>query len=173
MRQHILDSHISSCQPAFRLTRPLSHQNSNVLSLHPFWRSLGSPNQIPQISGLFTIWTLGKILERLALALLLPHLSISPSFSPLQLAYRKFHSTETALLKLTNDIMDSIDLGKVTILSALDVVCFLRHHIFTFELCATFRTPLLELLHKSLGTATSRQFFPACTGFLYAIESIS
>ena len=36
-------------------------------------------------------------------------------------AYRKFHSTETALLKLTNDIMESIDSGKITILTALDM----------------------------------------------------
>ena len=37
------------------------------------------------------------------------------------LPYRKFHSTETALLKLTNDIMDTIDSGKITILTALDM----------------------------------------------------
>ena len=65
--------------------------------------------------------TIDKILERLALARLLPHLSISPSFSPLQSTYRKFHSTETTLLKLTNDIMDAIDSGKVTILAAQDM----------------------------------------------------
>ena len=35
-------------------------------------------------------------------ARLLPYISISPSFCPLQSAYRKFYSTETALLKLTN-----------------------------------------------------------------------
>ena len=65
--------------------------------------------------------TIGKILERLALARLFPHISISPSFCPLQSAYRKFHSTETALLKLTNDIMETIDSGKITILAALDM----------------------------------------------------
>ena len=65
--------------------------------------------------------TIGKILERLALACLLPHISISPSFGPLQSAYRKYHSTETALLKLTNDIMENIDSGKITILTALDM----------------------------------------------------
>ena len=65
--------------------------------------------------------TIGKILERLALSRLFPHISKSPSFSPLQSAYRKFHSTETALLKLTNDIMESIDSGKITILTALDM----------------------------------------------------
>ena len=80
--------------------------------------SKSDPSNFRPISNLNTI---GKILERLALARLLPHLSISPSFSPLQSAYRKFHSTETALLKLTNDIMDTIDSGKVTILAALDM----------------------------------------------------
>ena len=65
--------------------------------------------------------TIGKMLERLALARLFPHISVSPSFCPLQSAYRKFHSTETALLKLTNDIMETIDSGKITILTALDM----------------------------------------------------
>ena len=80
--------------------------------------SKSDPSNFRPISNLNII---GKILERLALTRLLPHLSISPSFSPLQSAYRKFHSTETALLKLTNDIMDTIDSGKVTILAALDM----------------------------------------------------
>ena len=35
--------------------------------------------------------------------------------------YRKFHSTETTLLKLTNDIFENIDFGKITILTALDM----------------------------------------------------
>ena len=75
-------------------------QNSSWHKYHLFWRSPGSPNQILQISGLISnLNTIGKILERLALARLLPHLSISHSFSPLQSAYRKFYSTETALLK--------------------------------------------------------------------------
>ena len=65
--------------------------------------------------------TIGKILERLALSRFFPHVSKSPSFSPLQSAYRKFHSTETALLKLTNDIMENIDSGKITILTVLDM----------------------------------------------------
>ena len=64
---------------------------------------------------------IGKILERLSLSGFFPHISKSLSFSPLQSAYRKFHSTETDLLKLTNDILESIDSGKITILTALDM----------------------------------------------------
>ena len=33
----------------------------------------------------------------------------------------KFHFTETALFKLTNDILETIDSGKITILTALDI----------------------------------------------------
>ena len=38
-----------------------------------------------------------------------------------QSAYRKFHSTETALLKIHNDIIASIDAGRVTALTLLDL----------------------------------------------------
>ena len=80
--------------------------------------SKSDPSNFRPISNLNTI---GKILERLALARLFLHVSVSPSFSPFQSAYRKFHSTETALLKLANDIFDNIDSGKITILTALDM----------------------------------------------------
>ena len=80
--------------------------------------SRSDPSNFRPISNLNTI---RKILERLALKWLFPRISLSPSFSPLQSAYRKFHSTETALLKLTNDILDSIDHGKISILAALDM----------------------------------------------------
>ena len=63
--------------------------------------------------------TVGKILERVALSSFFPHISKSPSFPPLQSAHRKFHPTETALL--TNDIMEIIDSGKITILTASDM----------------------------------------------------
>ena len=80
--------------------------------------SKSDPSNFRPVSNLNTI---GKILERLALARLFPHVSVSPSFSPFQSAYRKFHSTETALLKLINDIFENIDSGKFTILTALDM----------------------------------------------------
>ena len=38
-----------------------------------------------------------------------------------QSAYRKFHSTETALLKVQNDILQSLDLNNVTVLVMLDL----------------------------------------------------
>ena len=38
-----------------------------------------------------------------------------------QSAYKQFHSTETALLKVHNDINLNIDNGKVTALALLDI----------------------------------------------------
>ena len=89
--------------------------SKSMLSTYMTWSELSNFRPISNLN------TIGKILERLALARLFPHISISPSFCPLQSAYRKFHSTETALLKLTNDIMETIDSGKITILTALDM----------------------------------------------------
>jgi hypothetical protein len=40
---------------------------------------------------------------------------------PLQSPYQKFHSIETALLKVNNDILDSLDKGCVSVLIMLDL----------------------------------------------------
>ena len=39
----------------------------------------------------------------------------------IQSAYKRFHSTETALLNVDNDIVDNKDNGKVTALNLLDI----------------------------------------------------
>jgi len=49
--------------------------------------------------------TVSKILERLVLNRVIPHVLSSSSFD----AYRRHHSTETALLKITNDIYSGFD----------------------------------------------------------------
>lgn len=62
-----------------------------------------------------------KILERLALARLKPHIAASPNFCALQSAYRGAHSTETALVKVVDDLLTSIDAGSVVALVGLDI----------------------------------------------------
>ena len=42
-------------------------------------------------------------------------------FNHYQSAYKQFHSTETALLKIHNEILSSMDNGKVTALTLLDL----------------------------------------------------
>ena len=41
--------------------------------------------------------------------------------SNIQSAYRSQHSTETAILKIHNDIIEGLDAGKCTVLSSLDL----------------------------------------------------
>ena len=70
--------------------------------------------------------SMSKLL-RLALSRLQPHLLSNPNYSTLQSAYRFLHSTETALLKVTDDIYRSMDNGSSTALVRPDVCCF-RYH---------------------------------------------
>jgi len=67
--------------------------------------------------------TVSKILERLALAWLKPHIISSPNYCPLQLTYHSAHSTETALVKMVDDILGCMDSGSVDISAAFDTVC--------------------------------------------------
>jgi hypothetical protein len=65
--------------------------------------------------------TIGKIIERLFLARLMPHIGASKYFSPMQSAYRKLHSTETALLKIMDDLYRIVDHKKSAVLISLDL----------------------------------------------------
>ena len=57
---------------------------------------------------------LSKILEKVVANRLNSHVYSSKLSNHYQSAYKKFPSTETALLKIHNDILSSIDNGKVT-----------------------------------------------------------
>ena len=79
---------------------------------------MDDPASYRPISNLNTI---SKILERLFLVRLAPQICKSPCYNIFQSAYRKFHNTETALLKLLNDVYHAIDGRKITVLIALDL----------------------------------------------------
>ena len=64
---------------------------------------------------------LSKILEKAVACRLYSHTSRTKVLSQFQSAYRKSHSTETALLKIHNDIISAVDEGKVTALTLLDL----------------------------------------------------
>jgi hypothetical protein len=65
--------------------------------------------------------TISKIIERLCLARLTPHVAATGHFNPLQSAYRKHHSTETALLKILDDLNRIIDDQRSAVLVGLDL----------------------------------------------------
>ena len=62
-----------------------------------------------------------KILEKLFLLRLRPHIMNSGRYCKFQSAYRKGHSTETALLKVINDVQRAAGQGLCTVLLAINI----------------------------------------------------
>jgi Reverse transcriptase (RNA-dependent DNA polymerase) len=84
---------------------------------------------------------ISKILERIIHKRLCDHLQSFPSLSPLQSAYRKHHSTETALLSISNDLLTACNEQKVTALILLDLSAAfdtIDHAILISRLSTTF-----------------------------------
>ena len=65
--------------------------------------------------------TISKIIERLVLARLLPHIAATGNFNPLQSAYKKQHSTETALLKILDDMNKVVNSRNTAVLVGLNL----------------------------------------------------
>src|SRR5271157_1536242 len=88
----------------------------------PLLKKIGLDDDVPAnyrpISNLNTI---SKVIERLALARLLPHVVATGNFNPLQSAYRKQHNRETALLKILDDLYKIVDGRKAAVLIGLDL----------------------------------------------------
>ena len=64
---------------------------------------------------------LGKLIESVVIEQFLNHLSMNHLHDERQSAYKKYHSTETLLTKVHNDIMSSMSKGEITMLVLLDL----------------------------------------------------
>ena len=84
---------------------------------------------------------ISKILERVIHNRLNQHLASFHSLSPFQSAYRKLHSTETALLRIYNDLLVSISQQKLSALVLLDLSAAfdtIDHNILLTRLTSNF-----------------------------------
>ena len=70
-------------------------------------------------SSISNLNTNSMVLKRLYLAWLIPH--VASSFCPSQSTYMKLHSTVKALLKIINDMFQTLDFGSTTIVISLDL----------------------------------------------------
>ncbi|CAB4016977.1 Hypothetical predicted protein [Paramuricea clavata] len=64
---------------------------------------------------------LSKVIEKVAADQFLEHLANNNLEEPFQSAYKRFHSPETTLLKVQNDILVAIDKRKCVVLLLLDM----------------------------------------------------
>ena len=81
---------------------------------------------------------ISKVIENVVSGRLNEHLNKNSMFDPLQSAYRDKHSTETALIKVQNDILSALDTGSSAILLMLDLSAAfdtIDHDILLSRLC--------------------------------------
>ena len=103
--------------------------------------------------------TISKIIERLVHSRITSHVSSSPNFNPFQSAYRKHHSTETTLLRITDSLRNICATGHAAVLVSLDfsaafdtldhnilIDILNRHSIFLTSLLLGFALTSLNVL---------------------------
>ena len=79
------------------------------------------PADVKSYRPISNLSVVSKLLERLVARQLTDYLSAERLLPDLQSAYRAYHSTETALLKVLSDILLAVDGGDLAVLTLLDL----------------------------------------------------
>ena len=98
------------------------------------------PNELKNYRPVSNLPFLSKILEKVVLSQLKGHLLKYNLLDSHQSAYREFHNTETALLKVQNDLLCAADKSDISILALLDLSAAfdtIDHHILLERLRIT------------------------------------
>ena len=89
---------------------------------HPFIKEKTlCRNEFKNYRTISNLSVLSKILEKIVAKRLNAHIEEQLLSTNVQSAYKRFHSTETALLKIHNDTILNMDNGKATTLTLLDL----------------------------------------------------
>ena len=101
-----------------------------------------SKNKLKNYRPVSNLSFISKILEQVVVSRLQVHIKNNHLSNPLQPTYRKHHSTESALLKVHNDIIISMDQGEVTAKTLLHLSAdfdTIDHAILTSRLSDWYR----------------------------------
>ncbi|XP_041642854.1 uncharacterized protein LOC121509496, partial [Cheilinus undulatus] len=121
-------------------------------SVTPIIKKPGSdPEDLSNYQPISNLPFISKILEKAVATQLQQHMSNHELHEPLQSGFRTHHSTETALIKITNDLLTAADSGHISLLILLDLTA-------AFDTIS--HTVLLDRLSHHLGiTDTALSWF--------------
>jgi len=118
------------------------HASFKSATIHPLLKKHNLPHDdFSSYRPISNLNFISKILERIIHSRINAHLVKFPSLCPFQSAYRKYHSTETALLRIHNDLLLASDQQKVSALVLLDLSAAfdtIDHQILLTRLNAVF-----------------------------------
>ena len=78
-------------------------------------------NELKNCRPVSNLSFISKILEKAVASRLHLHMKSNSMSNNLQSAYKEFHSTESALLEVENDVLLNLEKGRVTALTLLDL----------------------------------------------------
>ena len=89
--------------------------------IRPLLKKIGLELEMKNYRPVSNLSFLSKLIEKIVAKQFVDHLTRNNLMDPLQSAYKKYHSTETALLQVQNDILIDLDSKKVSVLVLLDL----------------------------------------------------
>ena len=117
-------AYISNVKPSAGILPPIDCKTSVYKSalVKPLLEKMSlDPDDLKNYRPVSNLSFLSKVLERIVLSQINEHLNHNNLLNPLQSAYRPNHSTETALLRIVNDLLTAMDNNKICILTLLDL----------------------------------------------------
>ena len=125
---HVLKKHCTILSPVItKIVNSSLHTGQVPVSLktalvRPILKDAAlDPTMLQNYRPVSSLPVLSKILEKVVSARLNSHISAHKLLDSNQSAYRKFHSTETALLKVHNDILHNLDQDRIVAMVTIDV----------------------------------------------------
>ena len=103
------------------LEKGIVPENWKLTLVDPRLKKLGMDLVFENFRPVNNLHFLAKVAEKVVMSQLVNHCNENAPLPVSQSAYRQFHSTETALLKVQNDILINMDNEEVTLLVMLDM----------------------------------------------------
>ncbi len=89
--------------------------------IKPLLKKLGLELEKKNYRPVSNLAFISKLIEKAVAFQLIDHLKLNNLYDKFQSAYRQFHSTETALVRVKNDVLNAMDNQSITLMLLLDL----------------------------------------------------